>query len=610
MRKGYRPRRAREKTLSAARHLKLLALLLFFALAGTMIVPRSRSVGAVNTTSDAKPAGAPETPPVNRGPEFSPVRFKRVGVGQRITFGLSVIDEESDDVRVELVDKPRSAKYNDKTLTVDWTPEKADGKAGMFAVRITEFDRATNNPRRTLLKTFSINIEPQAVALPAVPPAPLAVEALISVTDPDRLLSANAQWPVTAMFDRIAAIEAGKQIKPENGILPTNGALLFRDALKNLALLHRNEEIDPDSPKFNKQFNAENWRLIMVRPRVNKKLFELRLVYRNMVAAEPVYLMPRMRIIRGKDPGRPEEDRQKNNETFARLFHETFFDGPDLKPWVARDKNTYGEALASFITKVVTYSDPTDPKMQANFAALPHNARLGGDDALDARGNYLRGNGWALGVMKVVPVERNGRRVLAFANSPIDGFTTSVKPNPQGTAYVPAPAPRFNPKSADYVTGWDALVDADDHANVAIPDEHDGAPLPKASTIDASSFSRAFKERFMVQETSLRDPRRRIFEERGMTCIQCHVRNFDEGDYLNAAVRDPKAGGDFGVTRDVPRLFFVLTPDEERSEFFRRNEEEQVGNLKGVMRDYLRVNINLDSPLANTWPHNTRVGRS
>jgi hypothetical protein len=606
MRKVSSPQRARTMT----RRLKLAALLVCCALASAMIASRLQSATA--TSNNAEPVSpnalSLTAPAENREPEFNPVRFKRVGVGQRITFGLSVIDEESDDVRVELIQKPASARYNEKTLTVDWTPQKSDGKSAMFGVRIMEFDRATNLPRRTLLKTFSIAIEPHPVELPTVPPAPLAVETLISITDPERLLAANAQWPITALFDRIAAIEAAKQIKPDNNITPTTGAQLFRDSLKNLALLHRNEEIDPDSPRFNKQFNAENWRLIMVRPRMNKKVFELRLVYRNEAVAEPVYLMPRMRIIRGKDAGRPDEDRQKNNETFARLFHETFFDGADLKPWLAKDKKTYGEALAGFITKVVTYNDPTDPKMQANFAALPHNARLGGDDELDAKGNYLRGNGWALGVMKVVPVERNGRQVLGFVNLPIDGFATSVKPNPQGTAFVPVPAPRFNAKSTEFVAGWDKLIDADDHANVAIPDEHD-AP-PSAAIIDSSAFSRPFKERFMVQETSLRDPRRRLFEERGMTCIQCHVRNFDEGDYLNSAVRDPKAAGNPGTTLDIPRLFFVLTPDEERSEFFRRNEEEQVGNLKGVMRDYLKVNVNLDSPLSQAWPHNTRVGRS
>lgn len=603
---------------SATSHrLKLICLALACVLAATLLFPRpfqattaSRSEEQASTFSFGTGAA-----PLNQQPEMAPVRFTRVGVGQRISFGLSVIDEESDDVRVELTQKPASATYNERTLTVDWTPTAKDGRVGQFVVRITEFPRDSGQQTRTFIKTFNIAIEPHPVALPEVPPAPTAVETLISITDPERLISANAQWPITVMFDRIASIEASKQIKPDSNFAPSNGALLFRDALKNLAALHHNEEIDPDSPKFNKQWNAENWRLVMVRPRLNKKVFELRLVYRNVVAAEPVYLMPRMRIVRAKDffMAQHKELRLKNNETFARLFHDTFFDGPNLKPFVARDKHTYGEALASFITKVVTYNDPADPLMQANFAALPHNARLGGDDKLDAKGRYLTGNGWALGVMKVVPIDRPGmRRALGFANLPIDGFATSIKPNGANDAYVPFPAPRFNPKSSSFVPGWDKLIDADDLANVAIPDEHEGggSGAPSPSIIDASSLSRSFKNRFMVEETSLRDPRRRLFEERGMTCIQCHVRNFDEGDYLDRAVSDPKQGNKFTMTRDIPRLFFVLTPDEVRSEFFRRNEEEQVGNLKGVMRDFLKININLESTLAADWPFDTRRGRS
>ena len=34
------------------------------------------------------------------------------------------------------------------------------------------------------------------------------------------------------MFDRIAAIEASKQIKPENAIQPTSGAALFSDRVE------------------------------------------------------------------------------------------------------------------------------------------------------------------------------------------------------------------------------------------------------------------------------------------------------------------------------------------------------------------------------------------
>lgn len=595
------------RTPRTLRSLKLICLLLFFTLASVMFVSRLNA-----DAESATPIGklATQTTPVaeNRPPEMDAIRIKRVGIGQRITFGISVIDEETDDIRVEMTQKPASAKYNERTLTVDWTPRKSDGRAGQFAVRITEYPRDGRQPR-TSIKTFSIEIAPQPVPLPTVPVAPLAVETLISITDPERLAASNARWPITAMFDRIAAIEASKQIKPDNAIQPTSGAGLFRDALRNLALLHRNEEINPDSPHFNTQFNAENWRLIMVRPRVNKRIFELRLVYKNVVAAEPIFLMPRMRITRLKDPDLDKDDaaRQKNNKTFATMLHRAFFDGAELKPFVARDKQSYGEALADFISQVVNYSDKDDPTMQANFAALPHNARLGGDDSLDEKGRYLRGDGWALGVMKVVAVERNGKKVLAFSNLPIDGFATSIKPTPDNSAFRRVPAPAFDPKSASFITGFDKLVDVGNFS--AIPDDHDLKEV-RPAIIDSSMFSRDFKQKQMVAETSLRDPRRRLFEERGMTCIQCHVRNFDEGDYLNPGVKNPKEGS-IGTARDIPRLFFVLTPDEGfRSEFFRRNEEEQMGNLKGVLRDYLDVKVNLESPLAADWPFKTSAGRS
>ncbi len=595
---------------SAAYSLKLFCLLLFSALFVVFMASRlgRTTASAVATTQNIGIAVSNKAPNVNRQPELGEIRFKRVGLGQRIFFGLAVIDEESDDVRVEMVQKPASAMYNEKTLTVDWTPRPSDGKRGDFSVRLTEYPRVPGQMQRTVLKTFSISIEPRAVALPTVPVAPLPVETLISITDTDRLAAANAKWPITAMFQRIAEIEASKQIKPDNAIQKTSGAALFRDSLKNLAILHHNEEIDPDSPRFNRQWNAENWRLIMVRPRVNKKIFELRLVYRNMVAAEPVYLMPRMRITRGKDPDilKDNDWRQKNNRAYAALLHEAFFDGANLKPFVANDKARYGEALAGFITQIVTYNDPADPRMQANFAALPHNARLGGDDTLDAQGRYQRGNGWALGVMKVIAVERGGRKELAFNNEVIDGFATSIKA-PDGKTHKPVPAPAFVPGSASYVKDFEKLIDGLGFA--AIPDDHDGGGGGRGSIIDASSVSRPFKERFMVEETSLRDPRRRLTEERGMTCIQCHVRNFDEGNYLDTKVSDPAQLAGMTMARDIPRLFFVLTPDEERSEFMRRNEQEQVDNLRGVMRDYLNLNINIEPALTDNWPFDTRKGR-
>lgn len=588
--------------------LKLVSLLLFCALAGTLFISRLTRADAVGVKRASVP-DSKATAPANRPPELAPVLFTRVGLGQRIVFGLGAIDEESDDIRVELVQKPASAKFNQRTLTVDWTPQKTDDPRGQFVVRITEFARETNEKRGEAIKSFNIKVEPRQVPTEFLAPAPVEVETLVSITDPERLSAANARWHITALFQRIAEIEAAKPANQGKDIQPASGEMLFRDALKNLATLHRNDEIDPDSPRFNQQWKAHNWRLIAVRPRLNKKVFELRLVYFNVAAAEPVYLMPRMRIVRGKDAGRPESERQKNNQTFARLLHEAFFDGENLKPFVVKDKKAYAAALSDYMTGVLTYKDASDSNMQATFAAMPHNARLGGDNKYDAKGNYQSGDGWALGAMKVAPVEREGRKILAFTSPFIDGFATSIKPTPDGKIYKPVPAPRFDKQSVQFVAGWDALVDADDHGNIAIPDEHDGAV--KASNIDSSSFSRDFKTKYMVAETSLRDPRRRLFEERGMTCIQCHVRNYDEGDYLKS-VREPNSGVTVGNTREIPRVFFVIVPTlhDGRNEYIRLEEEEQVGNLKGVFRDYLNVKVNIHSPLAAEWPFDTRFGRS
>jgi hypothetical protein len=584
--------------LSWPRMLRWLMLSLFVALAGAMLWPR----GAV---TDAKRPSAPAT---NKLPELAPIPTTKIGLGQRLFFGIGAIDEEGDDVCLNLVRKPASAKFNQKTLTVDWTPTPQDGKAGEFEVRVTETPHDPAQKPRTFTRAFTIAIQSEKVQLLNVPPAPMEVDALVSVIDPERLGAANEQWPIVKMFDQIAAIEADKQVKPGGLIGPTTGAALFHDMLKNLAAMHHNDAIDPDSPNYNPMFNAENWRLTTVRPRFNKRVFELRLVYFNVVAAEPVYVMPRLRIVRGKDPGRPEDQRQKNNKAFAQLFYDEFFNGDHLKPFVATDKKAYGLALADLITKVVNYRDPSDPAMRANFAALPHNSRLGGGNKYDASGKYLSGDGWALGAMKVVPVTRDGKQVLAFVNPPIDGFATSIKQNADGSAFAVVPAPRFDPKSSSFVTGWDALIDPDDHGNIAIPEvAADGSV--HGSAIDSTTTAFDFKTKWQVAETTLRDPVRRIFEERGMTCTQCHVRNFDDGDMLKDA-RNTK--GNVGAVNDIPRVFFVVIPTIGlgRNEFIRRNEEEQLAALQGVLRDYLGVTVDLHSPLGKTWPQDTRKGRS
>ena len=93
------------------RSLKVFCLLLFCALASTMFISRFKA--DAGSAVPARNLLTNETLALeNRPPEMDAIRIKRVGVGQRITFGLSVIDEETDDSRVELTQKPASARYN------------------------------------------------------------------------------------------------------------------------------------------------------------------------------------------------------------------------------------------------------------------------------------------------------------------------------------------------------------------------------------------------------------------------------------------------------------------------------------------------------------------
>ena len=201
------------------------------------------------------------------------LHHKEIGLGQRWFFGIEVIDEEGDLVKTGIVEKPKSAKFNENTLTVDWTPQKSDGKNPKFVVKVTEIPRDKSREPRTVTKEFQIKVVKKPVQLLKMPDAPLEVDSLVTIIDPERLKTVSEKWNISNLFQRIAEIEAEKQVKQGNGIEPTNGKELFRDAMKDLAVTHKNPTLDPDNSKYNPEWNAEHWKLIAVRPRVNKKSF-------------------------------------------------------------------------------------------------------------------------------------------------------------------------------------------------------------------------------------------------------------------------------------------------------------------------------------------------
>ena len=159
----------------------------------------------------------------NRLPEIMDLHHKEIGLGQRWFFGVEVIDEEGDLVRVELVEKPNSAKFNQNTLTVDWTPQTSDGKNGKFVVKVTETPRDKSREPRTVTKEFQHQSRQKSGQLHELPPTSLEVDAFVSVIDPARLKAASKSGISQIFFSALPRSKPTNRSNREADIQTTDG---------------------------------------------------------------------------------------------------------------------------------------------------------------------------------------------------------------------------------------------------------------------------------------------------------------------------------------------------------------------------------------------------
>ena len=92
-------------------------------------------------------ATTPTTPPP--APDREPELVRRdipetVIAGRDVSFGIDVVDEEMDPVRIELGDHPEGAELDARTLTVRWRVPRTATGAQHFVVRITEHPGEAN----------------------------------------------------------------------------------------------------------------------------------------------------------------------------------------------------------------------------------------------------------------------------------------------------------------------------------------------------------------------------------------------------------------------------------------------------------------------------------
>ena len=528
----------------------------------------------------------------NAPPELLLPAWTTAGIGQRVTFGLNVVDHELDTVMVSLIDKPASAIYDPITLTVDWTPTAADAPMGTFTARVTERDRLFG-VERSVDHAFSIAISDGPAPAPAARSLGPVVETLITIHDEARLAAVNEQWPFTKMLAHSATLFIGAMDESARSTIATpTGAEMFDSFLTSLAELHGNPRLDPRSPSFDRESFGDpgSWKIITVRPRLDKKWQELRVVYWASKAAEPVFAMFRLRPVHTNDLS---DDAQAfNNHEFSRLVFEALFDAAGtLRPAFAEDPIAHGDAVAKLVTDVVTYADAAKPYASATFIALATEARMGGGSARDSAGGYASGDGWAWSAMKPLPTPDG--TAVAYTNIPIKGFWTAAKPTADNTAWTAACAPRFDPHDADHAPGYDVLCRPE--GLVDLPAVRNGVVV--SSKKEASNLFLDHKLEDSVAQLALRDARRDLGEEAGMTCAQCHMRNFGVRDRSDPLPMDPRALVPPAMNPQLATTFFVIVPTNRWSQYMLEFQKDQECKASAAFEQFLGETTSLSCPL-------------
>ncbi|MEZ4366910.1 MAG: hypothetical protein R2939_11545 [Kofleriaceae bacterium] len=577
------------------RHALLISTLLAGACGGDRTTPVTVPPPVVVPGPDAAPAITP--PPVDATPvaparlrrpaEVAPPPWKRVGVGQTIHWSVAAIDPDLDQVAVRVTKMPASARFDAITQTVSWTPTKADMPVGKFQLELTEVERGIVVDGLPAPRTIDLEIAVDAKRQPA-PVAPSAgpvAEALLTIREPARLAQVNKDWPLEKMLVKSAELlraTFAPEVAAKLGKL--DGAALYRSVLASLAVTHAQPRIDPALPLDANFAKPSSWQIVTVRPRIDKGWTELRIVYQNVLAPEPAFLMFRLRPT-WDVPTLPPEARDTNNRTFLTMVAKHLLDDSGaVSAKLARDAKAHGKAVAALVKELLGYAAKGADARQwdrAALVALPTEARLGGGSARNADGSYAHGDGWAWSVLKPMP-SADGTQQL-YTSMPIPGFWTDVAPSADGTTYTPRCAPKFDPASPAHVPGYEVLC-RKAQGFVDQPEIVDGKVTPAKR--EAANLFLEYKLVDMVATLPLEDGRRDLGEENGMTCAQCHVRAFGTHDRAVGGNVDPRAGAP-SLNAPIPTVQFQIVPGATYETYLVDFMEDQQCRASAHLQHYL-----------------------
>ncbi|MCB9564724.1 MAG: hypothetical protein H6709_17905 [Kofleriaceae bacterium] len=548
---------------------------------------------AVATPIDAGPRIEPVVvkPKIDHPPELELPAWQAVGVGQTISFSTAVIDQDLDETASRVTAMPASARFDALTQTVTWTPTKADMPAGKFQITASRPGDADH----VTVWDFEIKVEKKKQPAPVAARQGAVVETLLTIREPDRLDRVNKDWPFDRFLVRSAELfRATLPPEVQTKLAKPDGKAMFQSFLIGMAQTHDNPRLDPTSKQFDKKSfgDPKSWKIVAVRPRIDKKWTELRVIYQATRAPEPVFAMFRVRPT-WDVPTLPPEARAYNNKVFLDMvWRHLLDDGKPSDKLLAKPRDD-SKAVAALVKEVLAYDDSkTNPWARAGFSALATEARMGGGSAREADGSYRSGDGWAWAAMKPLPDAVGTAQ--AYVNIGIPGFWTAVTASPDGTGWVGKCAPKFDPDDPKHTPGYEGLC-RKAMGFVDLPLQVDGKIV--SSKRDAVNLFVDHKLVDMVANLPLDDGRRDHGEENGMTCAQCHVRAFGVRDYGDAATADPRQGTPKAGNHAIDTLHFQIVPTERWQAFTLEFMQDQECKGAKAIEQFLGKPSGLTCPL-------------
>lgn len=537
---------------------------------------------APDVKPDPKPVPPPPPAPVDHEPEWTPPAWTKVGVGQTIHFGTDVIDQDADETSVTLSKKPASATYDQLTQTVSWTPTKADLGTAAFQIAITQ-------KGKTITRDFAIEVVKDKQPAPVAEEQSAVIETLLMIRQPGRLAQVNKDWPLDKLL-LLAADHFKWQFTDENRAKldgkPLDKKQLFAQFLTGLSVAQNNPRLDPKSPKFDKKSfgDPSKWKIVAFRPRIDRQWTELRVVYQAVDAPEPMFAMWRLRPTVEYVPAlpRPEEEHVHNNKVFLGMVAKHLMKDGGPNPAFAKDQVAHGKAVSALMTELLTYDDSKSAPYKRGFAiGIAMEGRMGGGSARNPDGSYKSGDAWGWSIMK--PFQTQDAKSQAYVNPTIPGFWTFAVPTKDGHHYEPKCSPRFTKGDPNAMKGYEVLC-RPTLGFVDLPDVKEDGTTITNSRREATNLFLDYKQKWIVEHMPLEDPRRDVGEENGMTCSQCHIRNFGMHDYRDAGATDPSAGPPKTRNHAIKTLNFQIIPgarwEEFTLEFLKHQECRAIQNFE------------------------------